>query len=341
MQNKLTSFFIMIFLSLISTVSMAAEKVVNVYSARHYDTDREIYNLFTKATGIKVNLVEGKADALISRIEKEGQHSPADVLITVDAGRLWKAEKAGILQLSSSKTLNEKVPAHLRHPDGLWHALSKRVRVLVYAKDRVKKSDLTSYEDLAKSKWKGKVLVRTSNNIYNQSLVGSLIEANGKNKTTDWARKLVDNMARSPKGNDTAQIKAVAAGIGDVAIVNHYYVARLMSSSDPEKRKIVKDLGVFFPNQSDRGAHINISGAAVLKHAPHKQDAIRFIEFLLSDEAQSLYAKGNNEYPVVKSVKKADILDNFGSFKEDNVNVSTYGINQSDAIKLMDKAGWK
>lgn len=324
----------------IALPSFAAEEV-NVYSARHYDTDRVLYKNFEDKTGIKVNLIEGKADALMTRIVEEGQNSPADVLITVDAGRLWRAEQKGLFQSVSSDVLESSVPSNLRHPDGLWYGLSKRSRVIVYSKDRVNPQDLTSYEDLSSDKWNGKVLIRTSNNIYNQSLISSMIATHGVDKTEAWAKQFVKNFARAPKGNDTAQIKAVAGGVGDVALVNHYYVARLKSSDDPKKKEIASKVGVFFPNQGDRGAHVNICGAGVVKNAPHKENAIKFIEYLVSPEAQKIFAQGNNEYPILADVEIPEVLKGFGSFKADSVNVSEYGKNQSEAIKLMDRASWQ
>ncbi|MBD0362747.1 MAG: Fe(3+) ABC transporter substrate-binding protein, partial [Coleofasciculus sp. C3-bin4] len=253
-------------------------QTLNLYSARHYDTDNALYESFTKKTGIKVNLVEAEADQLIERIKSEGTNSPADVLITVDAGRLARAKEAGVLQPVSSKVLESAVPASLRDPDGHWFGLSKRARVIVYNKDKVKPSDLSTYEALTDPKWKGRILVRSSNNVYNQSLVGSMLEVNGPQKTEEWARGVVANFARPPEGNDTAQIKAVAAGQGDIAIANSYYVARLLKSDKPEDKAIAQKIGVFFPNQNERGAHVNISGGGVVKTAPNKEGAIKFLE---------------------------------------------------------------
>lgn len=317
-----------------------ANRVVNLYSARHYDTDTAIYDSFTKKTGIKVNLIEADADKLIERIKSEGANSPADVLITVDAGRLWRAQDAGILQPISSKVLMSAIPANLREPSGYWFGLSKRARVIVYNKDRVKPSKLSTYEDLADSQWKRRLISRTSNHVYNQSLTGAVLAANGASTTESWARGLVDNFAHPPKGNDTAQIKEVAAGVADVTFVNTYYVARLIKSKKPEEQEVARKIGVFFPNQRDRGAHINISGAAVAKSAPNRGAAIRFIEHLVSREAQEIFAKSNNEYPVLAGVPLDSAVAGFGKFREDSLNAATYGRNNTVALQIMDRAGW-
>jgi len=245
---------------------------LNLYSARHYDTDDLIYSGFTAKTGVQVNLIEGDADQLIERIKAEGQNSPADVLLTVDAGRLWRATEAGLLQPVESEVLAARIPKSLRDPQGRWFGFSKRVRVIAYSRERVDPSQLSTYEDLADPRWRGKVLVRSSAHVYNQSLVGALIEAHGMDWTEQWARGLVANFARPPQGGDTDQIKAVAAGEGDVAIVNHYYYVRLLTSSNPEERAVAEKVGIVFPNQGEgeRGAHVNISGAGVVATAPNR-----------------------------------------------------------------------
>lgn len=321
---------------------VAQEKVINLYSARHYDTDNALYESFTRKTGIKVNLVEAKAEELIERIKSEGANSPADVIVTVDAGNLWRAKEAGILQPISSRVLDTAIPANLRDPDKTWFGLSKRARVIVYNKDRVNPSQLSTYEDLGNPRWKGKILVRSSSNVYNQSLVGWLLAANGPEKTEEWVRGLVGNFARPPEGNDTAQIKAVADGVGDIAIVNHYYVARLANSKKPEEKAIAQKVGVFFPNQRDRGTHVNICGAAVVKTSKNKQGAQQFIEYLASPEAQELFAKNNYEYPIIKSVAPADVVKAFGQLKSDEKTLAAvFGKNNPEALKIMDRAGWK
>jgi iron(III) transport system substrate-binding protein len=318
-----------------------ANRVVNVYSARHYDTDNAIYKNFTKKTGIKVNLVEADASKLIERIKSEGANSPADVIITVDAGNLWRAQSAGILQPVRSGVLESAIPANLREPQGYWFGLSKRARVIMYNKDKIKPSQLSTYEDLANSKWKGRIIVRSSSNVYNQSLAGSILAANGAQKTEAWAKSLVSNFARPPEGNDTAQIKAVASGVADLAIVNTYYLAKLAESKKPEDLAVASKIGVFFPNQGNRGTHVNISGAGVVKTSRNREAAIKFIEHLASPESQVIFVKGNNEYPVVPGVPLDPIVAKFGSFKEDKLNAGVFGKNNSEALKIMDRAGWK
>lgn len=320
---------------------MAQGAVVNLYSARHYDSDDVIYKSFTEKTGIKVNLIEAEADKLIERIKSEGANTPADVLMTVDAGNLWRAQEAGILQPIKSTVLESAIPANLREPEGHWFGLTKRARVIVYNKEKVKPEQLSTYEALTDAQWKGKIVVRSSSNVYNQSLTGSIIAVHGDAKTEDWSKGLVANFARPPEGNDTAQIKAVAAGVGDLAIANNYYVARLAKSDKPEDKDVASKVGIFFPNQGDRGTHVNISGAGVVKNAPNKEAAIKFIEYLTSPEAQSLFAKGNNEYPVVAGVAIDPVLASFGKFKEDTVNAAVFGKNNAEALKIMDRAGWK
>ncbi|MEG3910566.1 Fe(3+) ABC transporter substrate-binding protein [Microcoleus sp. w1-18aA5] len=314
---------------------------LNLYSARHYDTDNELYQSFTKKTGIKVNLVEADADQLIERIRSEGANSPADVFITVDGGRLWRAKQAGILQPVSSTVLTSAIPASLRDPQGFWFGLSRRARVIVYNKSKVNPAQLSTYEALTEPRWKGKILVRSSTNIYNQSLVGAMLAAHGAQKTEAWARGLVANFARPPEGNDTAQIKAVAAGVGDLAIVNTYYVARLMKSKDPAEQAIAAKVGVFFPNQRDRGTHVNICGGGVVKTSRNKAGATKFLEHLASREAQQLFARGNYEYPVISGVAIDPAVASFGTFKSDPLNPDVFGKNNPEALKISDRAGWK
>ena len=317
------------------------EAVVNLYSARHYDTDETLYQQFTQKTGIEVQVIEGEADELLERIQSEGEQSPADVFMAVDAGRLWRAEEAGIFQPVTSETLTSSIPESLRHPNGLWFGLTKRARVLVYNPDKVQPSDLSTYEALAEPQWKGRVCIRSSGNIYNQSLLGSMVETLGVEATEAWAKGLVANLAREPEGGDTDQIKAVAAGQCDVAVANHYYWARLAKSEKPEDKEIASKTAIFFPNQGDRGTHVNISGAGVVTSAPHPENAVAFLEFLASPEAQSVFAEGNNEYPVVDGVKLDPIVAELGEFKVDEVNVASYGRNNPEVVKLVDRAGWR
>ena len=321
--------------------ALAQEKVLNLYSSRHYQTDEALYENFTKKTGIKINRIEAAEDPLLERMKNEGERSPADVLITVDAGRLWRAEQLGLLQPVRSKVLDERIPAELRHPEGLWFAFSVRARPIFYAKGAVNPADLRDYEDLANPRFKGMICVRSSSNMYNLSLLSSMIASGGPEKAEAWARGVVANMARSPKGGDTDQLTALAAGECQIAIANTYYYVRLLKSKKPEERAAAEKIGVIFPNQSNRGAHVNISGAGVAKHAPHRDVAIQFLEYLASDEAQAYFANGNNEYPVVGAVKDNKELAALGGFKRDNVNVSLYGRNQGAAQMAYDRAGWK
>ena len=317
-----------------------ADEVVNVYSARHYDTDDQIYSAFEEQTGIKVRLIEGKSDALLARLKREGKRSPADVFITVDAGRLFQAERRRVFQPISSKRLTTRVPANLRHPKGLWFGLTKRARIILRSKERVKEGEITTYEDLAKPKWKGRVLIRSSSNVYNQSLVGSMIVAHGVKGAEAWCRGLVANMARKPQGGDRDQIKGVAAGEADVAVANSYYYARMLSGTPAEKAAAAK-VAVVFPNQNGRGTHVNLSGVGVCGHAPNKANAIKFVEFLSGELAQKTFAAGNNEYPVVQGVETVPVLRNFGTFKEDTVNAAAFGNNNLTAVQIMDRAGWR
>jgi len=322
--------------------SLVSANEVNIYNSRHYGSDIQLYEQFTEATGIKVNVVEGKHDALIQRLANEGRNSPADVLITVDAGRLALAATQDLLQPAQSDILATSVPEHLRHPDNLWFGLSVRARVLVYPKDtsRLDPSMLSTYEALADPEFKGKVLSRSSSNVYTQSLVASILANNGPEKTLEWSEGVVANFARPPEGGDTDQIRAVAAGQGDVAIANTYYVGRLLNSDKPEDQEVGEQVGVFFPNQDDRGTHVNISGAGIAKYAPNKDNALKLLEFLVTD-GQRYFADVNHEYPVNPEVEPHPTLAEFGEFKQDTLNASNYGKYSPDAVKIMDKAGWK
>ncbi len=321
--------------------ALAQSGEVNVYSARHYDTDLTLYDTFTEQTGIEVNLIEGDSDALIERIQAEGANSPADVLITVDAGRLWRADQAGLFQPVESEVLEERVPEHLRHPDGHWFGLSKRARVIIYNEEAGPPEGLDTYEDLADPAYRDMVCTRSSSNIYNQSLLAAIIAAHGEEAATEWAEGLVANFARDPQGNDTAQIEAVAAGECPVAIVNTYYVGRLLGSDDPARQAVGESVGIIFPNQDGRGTHVNISGAGVVTHAPNRDNAVAFLEFLVSDEAQRVFAEGNDEYSVVPSVEVSGPIAEFGSFEEDRVNAAVLGENNPTAVRIADRAGWE
>lgn len=314
---------------------------VNVYSSRHYDTDLAMYDEFTAATGIKINLIEAGADALIERIKSEGEYSPADVLITVDAGRLWRAEEAGILDGVTSDVLNERVPANVRHPEGLWFGLSKRARVIIYNKAAGRPEKLESYADLADPSNKGKVCIRSSSNIYNISLLAGIVSHEGAEGAENWAKGVVSNFARTPQSNDSGQIEAVASGECGIALVNTYYLARYAASSDPAKKAVADAIGIVFPDQGGRGTHVNISGAGVVKGAPNRDNAVKFIEYLTENQAQNYFANGNNEYPVVAGVAPAAVVVSLGDFKEDQLNASMLGKNQAEAVRVFDRAGWQ
>ena len=316
------------------------EEIVNVYSARHYDTDDVLLKKFTKETGIKINIIEGKSDSLLTRLKQEGDLSPADIFITVDAGRLRKAEEMDLFEPITSEVINKQVPSSMRHPEGLWFGLTKRARVIVVSKERIKDELTLNYEDLANPKWQGRLLIRSSTNIYNQSLVASLIETHGKDATQEWCKKITENLARKPQGGDRDQIRAVAAGEGDIAVVNHYYLARMLEGNKNDQKAASK-VRIIFPNQKNRGTHVNISGAGVLKNAPNKKNAIRLIEFLTSREAQQKFASGNQEYPISEGIETTEILKSFGNFKSDKLNVSKLGKNNKEAIKIMDKVSWR
>ena len=320
----------------------APEQILNVYSARHYQSDDALYEAFTRETGIEVRRIEGGDDALIERIVQEGDASPADVLVTVDAGRLWRAEQAGLFQPVASELLAGRIPPNLRDANGQWFGFSTRARILFYNKERIDPAGLDDYEDLADPKWKGEVCARSGGNIYNLSLMASLIAHDGAEKAEAWAAGVVANFARDPQGGDTDQIRAVAAGECGIAIANSYYFARLMNSTDPGDKAVVEAVGWIFPNQAGRGTHVNVSGAGVLKHAPHPAAALKFLEFLASPEAQTRFAQGNNEYPVVEGARLDNpALETLGDFRRDDLDASLYGEHQAEAQKALDRAGWK
>ena len=330
-----------IFISMIGIFQSSLNAEINIYSHRHYDSDKILYKAFTEETGIKINVVKGGADQLIQRLISEGNNSPADILMTVDAGRLERAKKVGILQPASSEVLEKNVPIEMRDPEGYWYGLTVRARVIVYSKDRVKPGDLSTYEDLTNSKWKGRIVARSSSNIYNQSLLASIIAAKGKNKALEWAKEVRKNMARSPRGSDRDQARAVSAGLADVAIMNTYYIGILANSSDSSDREVAKNVGVFFPNQKDRGTHINVSGAGITASSKNKKDAIKFLEFLTMKRAQQVFGNVNYEYPLKIENNQSSLLKSWGSFKADKLNLSILGEKNSDAVKLFDRAGWE
>ena len=320
--------------------TMAQEKVLNLYSARHYQTDEALYANFSQQTGIRINRIEGKEDELLERIKNEGANSPADVFLTVDAARLAKAHELGLFAPVASKTLESRIPAHLRTED--WYAFSTRARVIVYNKGSVKPEDVQNYEDLANPKLKGKLCSRSGSHPYNLSLMASIIAHQGEARAEELARGMVANFARSPKGGDTDQIKAVSAGECGVAISNTYYVARLMRSTKPEDQKVMARIGVIWPNQGSTGTHINVSGGGMLKNAPNKEAAVKFLEYLASDQAQRYFADGNNEWPAVDSVKLANpALESLGKFKADKLPVKNLAMYQAKSQIIFDRAGFK
>ncbi|RIX43534.1 MAG: iron ABC transporter substrate-binding protein [Rhodocyclales bacterium GT-UBC] len=325
-------------LALLSLHLQAAE--LNLYSARHYQTDEALYANFTKQTGIKINRIEGKEEELLERIRNEGSNSPADVFLTVDAARLAKAHELGLFAPIVSKKLESRIPAHLRTED--WFSFSTRARVIIYNKATVKAEDVQNYDDLANPKLKGKLCSRSGSHPYNLSLMASVIANQGEARAEEWARGMVANFARAPKGGDTDQIKAVAAGECGVAVSNTYYVARMMRSTKPDETKAMEKIGVIWPNQGSSGTHINVSGGGVLKSAPNKAAAIQFLEYLASDEAQRYFADGNNEWPAVESVKVANpALDSLGKFKADKLPVKNLAMYQAKAQIIFDKTGYK
>ena len=323
---------------LLAGAAQAAE--INIYSGRHYQTDEQLYSGFTKQTGIRINRIEDDAEKLATRIENEGANSPADVLITVDAGRLWRADTKGLFQPVKSAVLESRIPASLRSPDGDWFGFSTRARVIFYNKEMVKQPPRT-YEALADPAYKNMICIRSGSNMYNLSLLGSLIEHNGAAKAEEWAKGVVANFARAPKGGDSDQIRAAAVGECGIAVANTYYFVRFMKSDKADDRKVAETLGVVFPNQDGRGTHVNISGAGVLKHAPNKDAAVKFLEYLASDEAQHYFASGNNEYPAVPGVAIDSAVASLGTFKQDELNVAALGNNQEEAQKIYDRVGWK
>lgn len=317
------------------------EGALNLYSSRHYDTDKDLYAQFEAATGVELNLIEADDDELIERIKSEGANSPADVLITVDVARLFRAQEEGLLQAIASEKLDQAIPANLRADDGSWYGLTKRARVIVYDQREVNPEALSSYENLADPQWQGKICIRSSSNVYNQSLVAAMLVANGEEATKTWLEGFVANFAREPEGNDTAQIKAVAAGECDLALVNSYYVARLQQSESPEDREVVANLGVFFPTLGGVGTHINVSGAGVVASAPNRENAIAFLEYLATPEAQEIFANNNNEFPAVAGLAPNETVAAFGDFVESDLAISQFGEKNADAVILMDQVGWK
>ena len=318
---------------------------VNIYTSRHYDSDDALYEEFRKETGIKVNIISGKGSALLERIKSEGKNSPADIFFTVDAGNLWKVQKENLFQEIKSKKVISTVPRNLRGPNNEWTAIAKRARVIFYNPKNVSSEEIKdlTYEDLAREEWKNRIVIRSSSNMYNQSLVASLIANHGIKQTESWAKKLVNNLARKPQGNDRSQIIAVSNGEADIAVANSYYIGIMLSgSAGKEQFEAAKKVKMHFPNQTDRGVHVNISGAGILKNAPNPDNANRFLEFLLSKRVQKYMVDLSFEYPIVEGVLPSPEIASFGlNFKEDDTAVKRFGELNPDAIRLMDRSGWK
>jgi iron(III) transport system substrate-binding protein len=322
-------------------VRAQAAQVVNLFSARHYDSDKTLIENFTRETGVRVAVVEAGADALLERMRNEGANSPADVLLTVDAGRVEAAKTMGLLRPLASQVLANAVPAHLRDPENHWYSFSKRARVIMYDKTKVQASQLSTYEDLADPKWRGQILTRSSTNIYSQSWTGSILAARGEAATEAWCRGIAANLARPPRGGDTDQIRACAAGEGSLAISNTYYLGNLVRSNLPADRALIERIGVFFPNQADRGTHVNITGGGVARHAKNVEGATRFLEYLVSASAQRHFAEGNSEYPVVRGSSVPSQVAAWGEFREDQLNAGVFARNNAQALRIMDRAGWR
>ena len=318
-------------------------KEINIYSQRHYEVDRKQYENFEKKTGIKVNVIKANADELLERLKNEGENSPADLFVTVDAGKLQKGVEMGLFQKINNDVINKNVSKQLIDKNGYWIPITYRARILVYSNDRVMKSDLSTYEDLANEKWRGRILVRSSSNAYNQALMSSLYANLGEEAVEKWSSGLVKNFARDPKGNDRDQVKAIAAGQGDIAIVNSYYIGLLLSSEKQQEVDAGNSVSVFFPNQgeNERGSHINISGFAMTKNAPNKENSIKLLEYLTSVEAQETYVNNSYEYPANPLVKPSDIVQSWGEFRVDKLGLNKLGTYRNEAIKVFDKTGWK
>lgn len=312
---------------------------VNVYSARQQELIKPLLDKFTATSGVKVNLITGKPDELLTRIRQEGRNSPADVLISTDVGRLYRAKQQGLLQPVESTLLTSQIPAQYRDPAKLWFGLTMRARPILYVPGKVDPAELSTIENLADAKWRGRICIRSSDNVYNQSMVAGMIATIGADATAKWAADFAKNFAQPPKGGDRDQVKAAAAGVCDIAIANTYYLAAMLE--DPADKAVASSVKVFWPNQQDRGAHVNISGAAVLKHAPNQAQAKQLLEYMVGAEAQQWYATANHEYPVLASVPVSPVLQAFGTFKADTLSLDKLGELNQQALMLMDQAGWK
>mgnify|MGYP003329809846 FL=1 len=340
---RLIKFLVIVFFFISCNSENKNVNEINIYSQRHYKVDEIQYKNFEELTGIKVNVTKANADELIQRMKNEGENSPADLFITVDVGKLWQGSDMNLFQKISDDFDYENIDPDLLDPNNFWVPLTYRSRVIVYSNDRVDKNELSTYEDLANEKWKNRLLVRSSSNAYNQALMSSLIANLGYEETSKWSEVVVSNFARDPKGSDRDQVKAIAAGQGDIAIVNSYYIGLLLSSEKEEEINAGKSVSVFFPNQGEdeRGAHINVSGIAITKNAPNKENAIKLIKYLTSVNAQKTYVNNSYEYSVIPSVEPDEIVQKWGDFKKDPLDLNMLGIKRNDAIRIFDKTGWK
>jgi len=331
-----------IFLGIVLLSLSILANEINIYTHRHYPSDEILFQKFTKKTGIKVNVVQANADQIMKRLEEEGKYTPADLLLTVDVGRLTYAKERGLLQPIESKYLEEVIPSNLRDSEGYWFGVTKRARVIVYNKESVDPKTLSTYESLTDKRYRNGILTQSSSSVYNQSLLASIIAHKGREEAKAWANGIRLNFARRPTGSDRDQMRALAAGIGKVAIVNTYYVGQLINSQSFSDKAVAEMIGIFFPNQgeNERGTHINISGVGVTKYAKHKQDAIKFIEFLASPEAQKVFTEVNYEYPANKNVAPSKLLQSWGKFKEDKIELSKLGQFNSEAVKIFNEVGW-
>jgi iron(III) transport system substrate-binding protein len=322
----------------LASVPAAADEV-NIYSSRHYDTDEHLYSDFTEATGITVNRIEGTPEEMIARMQAEGANSPADIFLTVDAGRIWLADRDDLLQPVDSEVLDERIPAHLRHPDGHWFGFSQRARIIFYAKDRVAEPPQT-YEDLADPKWKGKICIRSAASVYNLSLMSAMIAHDGEDAAKEWARGLLANLARPPEGGDTEQLMGLVSGACDISVANTYYFARGLATEVDGLSDGIENIGWVFPNQSTTGAHVNIAAAGLAAHAPHPDAAIAFLEYLSTPQAQSYFANQNFEYPAVPDATIGEVPASLGTFKADEINLSVLGENQPAAQRIFNEIGF-
>lgn len=336
----LSLMLVMIFTLSACQLNQAGEESLTIYTERHYDTDQILYDQFTEETGIKINLVRDEADKLITRLENEGEDTEADLLIIVDAGRLGRAKELDLLQPVESTIIDENVPESYQDPENYWYALTMRARVFVFHPDRVSENELSTYEDLTDPKWEGRIVTRSSTNIYNQSLMSSFIELWGEDEALSWAQGLTANFARSPQGNDRDQAKAVVAGEADLAIMNTYYIGKMLYSSDPLEVEVAETVRVFFPNQETTGTHVNVSGIGVVKHSEKQENAIKLIEYLTSVDAQSSYANANYEFPVNPLVAPHELLASWGTFNKQNITLDTLREHATLAAMLMNQAGW-